>query len=245
MHDPRLLGRDEDFFFPWKRYWAPENQAIQLETSFWRPETDAYLADPEETFLGKAYNGHLKETADLLRCRAGCLVLCGDPGMGKSRALTQHFSGNFREVLFVEFRHIADWSHFVNTTVGTTRWAQWREGKGNLALVVDGVDEGLIKIDGFVDALNRLLRVPLNQFEDKGEIDRMSIVAGRLGTEVSVCLFAPSLLNVELSSVALKSPVFRNRPKIFANHAPAVTSANTTQWCGYSRCPCSTRSQTV
>ncbi len=157
---PHILGGDRDPVFPWVRYWTPSNKSIQLgASSFWGGDSDGFLADPEDKLLG-AENRHLLSTERLLEPRPGCFVLCGEPGMGKSRALDAALktSANPHRI-FLEFRDIATWDQFCRQTFDSALWRNWREGSHLLSLVVDGVDEGLIKIDGFVGALTGALKL--------------------------------------------------------------------------------------
>jgi hypothetical protein len=157
---PHILGGERDPVFPWVRYWTPSNKSIQLgASSFWGGDSDGFLADPEDKLLG-AENRHLLSTEHLLEPRPGCFILCGEPGMGKSRALDAALKTSADpHRIFLEFRDIATWEQFYRQTFETGTWRNWREGTHLLSLVIDGVDEGLIKIDGFVGALAGALKL--------------------------------------------------------------------------------------
>lgn len=155
-----ILGGDGDLVFPWVRYWTPLNKPIQLGASaFWGGDSDGFLADPEDGFIGAEANKHLLTTERLLEARPGCFVLCGDPGMGKSRALEAALkTRDSARRLSVEFRDIPTWEEFRRLTQESPHWCEWLAGSHQLTLTVDGVDEGLIKIDGFVGALVGMLK---------------------------------------------------------------------------------------
>jgi hypothetical protein len=156
----QILGGDRDLVFPWVRYWTPLNKPIQLGASeFWGGDSDGFLADPEDGFIGAEANKHLLTTERLLEPRAGSIVLCGDPGMGKSRALeTALKTRETSRCLSLEFRDIPTWEQFYRMTKESPLWREWIAGSHLLTLTVDGVDEGLIKIDGFVGALAGMLK---------------------------------------------------------------------------------------
>lgn len=158
--NPQILGGDGDLVFPWVRYWTPLNKPIQLGASaLWGGDSDGFLADPEDDFLGAQANKHLLTTERLLEPRSSCLVLCGDPDMGKSRALeTALKTGDASRRLSLEFRDIPTWECFHRLTKESPLWREWLAGSHLLTLAVDGVDEGLIKIDGFVGALVGMLK---------------------------------------------------------------------------------------
>jgi hypothetical protein len=156
-----ILGGKNDLTFPWNRFWTPTNSPIHLgASSFWGGETAGFLADPEDGFVGAEANKHLLTTEQLLVPQPGCFVLCGEPGMGKSRTLEAFFQANPNpRRLILEFRDIASWEQFCEQIKATALWRSWITGNHLLTLVVDGVDEGLIKIDGFIGALNGMLKL--------------------------------------------------------------------------------------
>jgi hypothetical protein len=158
MHES-IIGSGDELVFPWVRFWTPQNKSIQLGASgFWGGDSDGFLADPEERFLGSE-NRHLLATDRLLEARPGCFVLCGEPGMGKTRALEAAIKARPSSCeISLKFCDIPTWDYFLERTQRAKIWQGWREGTGLLVLTVDGVDEGLIKIDRFVGALAGMLR---------------------------------------------------------------------------------------
>ncbi len=143
--------------FPWDRYWVPANSSIQMG-GLW-DDTGGYLADPEDGFIGKHANSHLLKTDALLTRQSGCIVLWGEPGMGKSQTV-RSFLPTLGKVplIALEFRDIPDAGRFERMTIETPAWRDWLAGTHLLTLVVDGVDEGLIKITSFVSYLAGLLK---------------------------------------------------------------------------------------
>ncbi len=143
--------------FGWNRLWVPQTGSIQM-TLTW-DDGESYIADPDVQGWGAQQNAHLKKTGELLLRRAGCVVLTGDPGMGKTQALTRFLDAQKSAgFLRVEFRDIPDAATFADLTIKSSEWMKWRRGKSLLTLAVDGVDEGLIKITGFISYLTGILR---------------------------------------------------------------------------------------
>lgn len=102
---------------------------------------------------------------DQITPEVGPLILCGDPGMGKTtefdklRANLQKTAAAEHEFIILSFRdQISDMADFRRLTVETKAWCNWRDGNGHLTLMVDGVDEGLIRIANFVAFLTGLLK---------------------------------------------------------------------------------------
>lgn len=164
---PNILGGSGgELVFPWVRYWTPFNQPIQLgASSFWGGDSEGFLADPEDGFLGAHANKHLVTTERLLEPRHGCFVLFGDPGMGKTRSIDAALGTHpAPHRLALKFRDIPNLEAFHEATKEKTVWREWLAGSHFLTLVIDGVDEGLIKIDGFVSTLAEELKsAPVNR----------------------------------------------------------------------------------
>jgi hypothetical protein len=161
------LENIEEMIFPWTRFWVPQDGHIVMGSSW--DGSPGFLADPEDSIVGKHEHKHLKTTAQLLEVAPGCQVLCGEPGMGKSQTLRSHYEPlPAANRLHVEFRDVPDTGRFKEMTSQSRVWTAWRSGTGTLTLVVDGIDEGLIKIPGFVDYLTGLLR--------EEPVDRLQVI---------------------------------------------------------------------
>ena len=91
-------------------------------------------------------------------------MLYGEPGIGKSTELA-----SIREIVqtagvptgtnacWLTFDEIADLADFRRRTVESAAWKQWRNGNELYTLVVDGVDEGLLRVSNFVNDLRAIL----------------------------------------------------------------------------------------
>jgi len=150
---------------PWRRFWVPLGGAIHCGDN-----GAGFLTDPGE-FYGKHINPNISSLIDLLP-ETGAIVLCGEPGMGKSTELTSVRAGLEAEAVadggtcfWLIFRDIADLTDFRRLTVENATWQVWRNGSFRLTLVVDGVDEGLLRVPNFLNDLVALLRdEPLDRF---------------------------------------------------------------------------------
>jgi len=148
---------------PWKRFWCPLGAQINSEP------TGAFLANPESEF-GRDWSANTFTLEELLDRR--CLVLCGEPGMGKTSVITQFIAHmpslavqDQRDLLPIEFRNIPDFHVFEGKTFESNQWKRWQESSLELTLLIDGVDEGLFVIRSFIEYLtDRLLAVaPLDR----------------------------------------------------------------------------------
>lgn len=142
---------------PWHRFWCPLGSVIHCGDY-----GDGFLTDPEDKF-GQHANPAVRRLAELLP-EAGPIVLCGEPGIGKSTELAA-IRANFQSSIapsstdccWLAFDGIADLNDFRRRTVESEAWKQWRAGSSMFTLVVDGVDEGLLRVSNFVNDLRTLL----------------------------------------------------------------------------------------
>lgn len=143
-------------FIPWKRFWCRFGGPIHVGD-----QVQGFLTDPEGEFT-KLYNPELF-TLDQLATES-FLILCGDPGIGKSTVIQQHkdalksLLGVHGHFILIDFRDIPSDTAFNRWTIDSSAWQRWKASTEKLLLIVDGVDEGLVKIRGFVSYLAALLR---------------------------------------------------------------------------------------
>jgi hypothetical protein len=135
---------------PWKRFWVPFGEAIHCG-----PDGQNFLDDPEGDF-GRHLNPNVR-SLDELRDRP-CLVLLGEPGMGKTSTLEAERAGlealyEKDNCIWIKFRDIPDNATFTRRVFDSTAWKAWIAGAHKLLLVIDGMDEGLLKIPSFVSFL--------------------------------------------------------------------------------------------
>jgi hypothetical protein len=136
--------------FPWKRFWVPLGS--QIACGFFG---DGFLDDPESEW---SPNHPIAKTLETF-LETKCLILCGEPGLGKSVALEQAFpnvdqaAGGDAATIWIRFRDIPDSSAFTRRVFDSDRWKSWSQSERILTLVLDGLDEGLIKIKDFVSFL--------------------------------------------------------------------------------------------
>lgn len=120
---------------------------------------DGYLLDPTSEY-GGVLNPHVKSFADL--ALAPCLVLLGEPGMGKSTALMSEFE-NIRQqsdapaTLLTDLRRYGSEVRLLNHLTTSPVIRAWADGKSILHLFLDSVDECLLRIDTLATLLPEAL----------------------------------------------------------------------------------------
>ncbi|MCQ3944675.1 MAG: hypothetical protein DPW11_02775 [bacterium] len=124
--------------YAWRRYWSPPEGRISL--------TDGgFLNDPSEKF-GKFINPDLVElsTPD----DTGCLVMLGEPGIGKSVEMENLFQTTLTKqgadhVLLIDLRNIPTPEIFRDELAGDVRYQNWMTNGEPLYLFLDSFDEGM------------------------------------------------------------------------------------------------------
>jgi hypothetical protein len=131
---------------------------------------DGFLDDPDSKW---SRNHQVARHLDTL-IGQNCLVLSGEPGLGKSVALEQAFpnidyaGGGDATTIWIRFRDVPDSSVFTRRVFDSARWKSWLAGDHTISLVLDGLDEGLIKIKDFLSFLTSELR--------SSPLDRLRVV---------------------------------------------------------------------
>src|ERR1700740_3280346 len=125
--------------YDWQRFWCSPDSKI-----YRTPE--GYLEDP----------GLLNKDAvafDSL-IDVPCLVLLGEPGMGKSRtmeaertAIGAKIRAEGGQTLWFELRSYSSEERLVRKIFQSDDFVQWRDGTGRLHLFLDSLDEGLLRIE--------------------------------------------------------------------------------------------------
>jgi hypothetical protein len=129
------------------RFWAPPEASLALVG-------EGFLPDPEEPF-GGAYNPDLVTLAQKRDTR--CLILVGDPGLGKSIALAGESTAlrevGTDEVLEVDLGATGQESILWQRTFESDQFQAWRSGTGVLSMLLDSLDEARLRIETIADLL--------------------------------------------------------------------------------------------
>src|SRR6266508_1996039 len=130
--------------FNWKRFWCPRGEAIVLTGN-------GFLLDPESEY-GRHYNPHVVTFEQI--APKPCLVLLGEPGIGKTRALEDHRAET--EATMRRAGEVLLWRNLnayqsdmllVRSIFEDPSFTAWKAGSGMLHLFLDSLDECLIRIE--------------------------------------------------------------------------------------------------
>jgi hypothetical protein len=144
--------------YPWTRLWYPADETLKYDS-------DGFVADPEAEY-GNFLNPGLHPLESLQEER--CLILLGEPGLGKTEALYDHFKtfdsakASNTVVRWIDLKDIPDAFALTRQLFDSALFKEWEHGTGKLYLFMDSLDEGLLSFDtltGFIaQELNRLAR---------------------------------------------------------------------------------------
>ena len=133
-----------DILFNWTRYWRPREGHHSLADDGF-----LYVPSPQSSF----------PTTDVRTFEAfaneRCLILLGEPGIGKSHASRAEFDrvkagidpAEEDRALFFDLRTFSSETRFLATVFDGPIISDWKSGQGTLHLFLDSLDEGLLRID--------------------------------------------------------------------------------------------------
>ncbi len=134
--------------YPWKRLWCPRGGVILL--------TDrGYLADPD---IGGPYSNPDLVSFETI-AEDPCLVLLGEPGIGKSNALathvleTQQRGGAEVRYLHFDLRAYGSEQRLQRALFDHSEIVSWQGDTSVLHLFLDSLDESLLRVDTVTDML--------------------------------------------------------------------------------------------
>lgn len=140
--------------YPWRRFWCPRGAEIRLDTA-------GYLLDPAD-LLGSIQNPEVVSFSSL--DSHPCLVLLGEPGIGKTYEIQLIREARETEVKAAGdawlYRHLATYTTdvaLVQDVFEHETMRNWRGGTNRLFLYLDGFDECPLPRNSLVKLLGERL----------------------------------------------------------------------------------------
>src|SRR5882672_5872973 len=124
--------------YNWKRFWCPREAAFSLSDR-------GYLADPEAEW-GPIYNPHVKPFEAI--AETPCLILLGEPGIGKTRAIEVEWKAREAKAkheeedsLWFDLRSYSSEDRLVRSLFESEEFLTWKKGAHRLHIFLDSLDE--------------------------------------------------------------------------------------------------------
>ena len=135
-----------DTTYNWKRYWVPRDGGFSFDS-------DGFLNPPSKDAQGFAFwKTDIIAFEELLT--KPCLVLLGEPGIGKSHAIRDAelraraaIAGHNAKFLVRDLGSFTTDSFLVEQIFESTEFRSWQESGGELHVFLDSFDECLFRVD--------------------------------------------------------------------------------------------------
>lgn len=140
--------------FPWRRFWCPSDALLRLEP-------DGFLTDCENKY-GRLLSPETKPFQEIETTH--CLILLGEPGIGKSTAIhdeisrTQQVGGSGDFVLVIDLKEYGSDESLWKALFENQTWGNYVKGSYKLHLFLDSLDEVRIRINNVQNLLVRGFR---------------------------------------------------------------------------------------
>jgi predicted NACHT family NTPase len=176
--------------YDWKRFWCPRSSQIN-------PDNRGYLTDPESEY-GKYANPELvglEVIADI-----PCLVLLGEPGIGKSQELINlknHTTKNLDSDNKILELNLRSCTSLKEDLFKDEQFITWEKGTHRLYLFLDSLDEGLLQTQNIATQL-------VDTFTKDQYRDKLSRLYIRIACRTAVF---PNILEEGLKELWKKSNV--------------------------------------
>lgn len=148
--------------YNWKRFWCSRTGSFDLSDG-------GYLADPDSEW-GHLYNPNVKSFESITT--TPCLVLFGEPGIGKTHAIQTAQSAIYDKIkdvddriLCLDLRSYGSEDRLIRNLFEDPTFLSWARGNHRLHVFLDSLDECLLRI-------NTLATLLVDEFK-KYPVDRM------------------------------------------------------------------------
>ena len=147
--------------YNWKRFWCHPAGHVNLSDN-------GFLVDPDGEY-GRALNPDVRSWDRI--SASSCLILLGEPGIGKSTALRDEYDRSIAksastgdQVVWVDLRSYQTDQRLHDSVFASPAVRSWVVGSNQLQLFIDSMDEALIRIDNIGPVLlTELKELPISR----------------------------------------------------------------------------------
>jgi hypothetical protein len=155
-----------EHFYNWKRFWCKPEETMVLDD-------DGFLFDPE--LNNKYYQRTTVVPFDVID-NIQCLILLGEPGIGKSKVLASEFElldkrSNTEYHFYKNLNEFGDENRLINEVFQSTIINDWLKSDKELILFLDSYDECLLE----VKKLTSIVKTQFEQFKDQSSRIKLRI----------------------------------------------------------------------
>lgn len=145
--------------YNWKRFWCSRTARIDLIDR-------GYLVDPESEW-GRYANPELVGLETI--SDVPCLVLLGEPGIGKSEAIKKatEIKTDDQNLLVLDLHSYGSEDRLIENLFENSQFRAWIKGNHTLHIFLDSLDECLLRIDN----VTAILAEEFKRYQDK--VDRL------------------------------------------------------------------------
>ncbi|AOW98729.1 hypothetical protein BJP34_04045 [Moorena producens PAL-8-15-08-1] len=134
--------------YNWQRFWCSPSDRFYLDY-------DGYLSDPEvQSVKGYNYNPNPKLVTFREISEIPCLILLGEPGIGKTQAMeeeedkvTAELNNTDDEILSLDLRSVLTKDELTQKLFKSDKFTRWQSGSHRLHIFLDSFDECLLEIN--------------------------------------------------------------------------------------------------
>lgn len=144
-----------EIVYTWKRFWCSRDGNINLGDG-------GYLSDPEDKY-GRIMNPDVRSFQEI--SSNPCLVMLGEPGIGKSKCINDEFEkiileikGQPAQAIFINLGDYPSDTALSKDLFESSEFISWLESENFLYLFLDSLDEGKIHIKPLTKFLLSKLR---------------------------------------------------------------------------------------
>ncbi|OLT58369.1 NACHT domain-containing protein [Moorena bouillonii] len=134
--------------YNWQRFWCSPSDRFYLDY-------DGYLSDPEvQSVKGYNYNPNPKLVTFREISGIPCLILLGEPGIGKTQAMkeeeekvTAELNNTDDQILSLDLRSVLTKDELTQKLFKSEEFTRWQSGRHRLHIFLDSFDECLLEIN--------------------------------------------------------------------------------------------------
>ncbi|WP_100489112.1 NACHT domain-containing protein [Sporolactobacillus pectinivorans] len=146
-----------NLIYPWKRFWCTRDGRLNFTS-------EGFLSNSESKY-GNINNPDVVPFDQISHFK--CLILLGEPGIGKTSALNKEIQKLHKakdKTLFIDLKAFGSETSLYRNLFDNPDFIAWRKSKESLILIFDSLDECLLRMDNVAELLiEELKKCPIDR----------------------------------------------------------------------------------